>query len=109
MGKAVHVPGLKKALKTAWTRIGQCQPCLKEQRGANAKKGASSSSCPPPAPGRPRDPSKQVEVWMCLRCGLQLCDSNSTSDHFHKHHEVPRSDLHCVGLNVCTWKLWWVE
>ncbi len=50
-----------------------------------------------------------MTVWMCLRCGLQLCDSNSTSDHFRKHHEVPRSDLHCVGLNVNTWRLWCVE
>ncbi len=120
VGKAVHVAALKKSLKTAWTKVGVCSPCAKEQRGAargaNApaqdgkkKGGKASEPPPPPQAARPKDPSKPVTVWMCLRCGLQLCDSNSSADHFLKHHQVPRSDLHCVGLNVMTWRLWCQE
>ncbi len=120
VGKAVHVPGIKKALKTAWAKIGQCGPCAKEARQgatgtATATAKAKAGKAAEPAanslvqPGKAKDPSKPVHVWMCLRCGLQLCGDNSSSDHFRKHCHVPRSDVHCVGLNLMTWRLKCVE
>ena len=57
-------------------------------------------------------------MWLCLRCGLQLCDSNSTANHLAAHWAVPRSDLHCVAVNVtapaedhceASWDIWCSE
>ena len=117
VGKGIHLPALKKSLKTSWTRIGQCGPCLKEQRSRNTavnngggdpdkSKGAKSKDCLLAPHSKPVDPKVPVTIWMCLRCGLQLCDSNSTGKHFAKHMDVPRSDIHCVALNLMTWKLY---
>jgi hypothetical protein len=120
VGRAVSLPGLKKTLKVAWCRIGVCGPCGKDKRGAIAptsvqdakgKKGPQAKKAvvaapPPPPPAQPVDPSKPVTIWLCLRCGLQLCDSNSTANHCQAHLAVPRSDLHCVVVNCSTWKIW---
>ena len=51
---------------------------------------------------------------------LQLCDSNSTANHLAAHWAVPRSDLHCVAVNVtasaeepgggeASWDIWCSE
>ena len=87
-------------------KIGQCGPCLKDKRGTVASAAASSSgkgakgskaaataksSSAPAAPAKPVDPSRPIGVWLCLRCGLQLCDSNSTANHLAAHWAVPRS------------------
>ena len=123
VGKAVSLPGLKKSLKVAWCRIGQCGPCVKDRSagirggaaaadGAKGKKvgakaaNAATPAAPAAAPAKPVDPSRPIGVWLCLRCGLQLCDSNSTANHCKAHFVVPRSDLHCIVVDTDSWKIW---
>ena len=52
------------------------------------------------------DPSIPSSIWLCLRCGVQSCRPNVKSmnetkvGHALVHFKVPRSDLHCICLNV---------
>ncbi len=98
LGRAVSLPALKKSLKTSWTRVGQCSPCAKDARAAIKEAGRAVATSSSAAASPHNLPSK--EVWMCMRCGLQLCGGGDSQEHFAKHCAVPRSDSHCVGLNV---------
>lgn len=94
-GKAVHLPPIKKNLKTAWAKVGQCGLCVKEKKVMEMK---------------------ERTFWLCLRCGLQYCDvpfpENGTltcEGHLGKHLETPKSDLHCLFINVVVWKIWYSD
>lgn len=45
------------------------------------------------------------DIWICLKCGS--CGCGSEDDHHAcVHFEVPRSDSHCVALQLDTWTVW---
>ena len=49
------------------------------------------------------DPNIPSTVWLCLRCGVQSCrpkDPSKGGGHALQHFKVPRSDLHCICINV---------
>ena len=117
VGKAVHPAGLKKTLKMAMVRIGQCGVCVKIKREAlreqlpsvkgakKGKKGAPDKKAPLPIVGKTVEPS--TTIWLCLRCGAQTCgplkttkDILAAQSHCLNHFKVPRSDLHCVCVCV---------
>ena len=88
--------------------------------GGGRANSAKSNSPATVAPAKPVDPSRPIGVWLCLRCGVQLCDSNSTANHLAAHWAVPRSDLHCIAVNVtaassedgggeASWEIWCSE
>jgi len=57
------------------------------------------------------EPPKPVEtpsIWMCLKCGTQGCGNNSKK-HSFVHYKAPRSDLHCLVVNIESWDIWCYE
>lgn len=45
------------------------------------------------------------ETWMCLKCGS--CGCGTEDDHHARtHFEVPRSDSHCIALQLDKWTVW---
>ena len=109
VGKAVHIPSLKKALKASWFNFGACGACSKEKRNANAK-------FPPPTTGIniAKNLDQADSIWMCLKCGVQTCANpnikeNPEAGHTICHFKTPRSDLHCIFVNVVTWSLFCFE
>ncbi|XP_053792058.1 ubiquitin carboxyl-terminal hydrolase 16 isoform X2 [Vidua chalybeata] len=47
-----------------------------------------------------------TSIWLCLKCGHRGCDRNSPDQHALKHYETPRSDPHCLVLNLDSWSVW---
>nr|XP_054484421.1 ubiquitin carboxyl-terminal hydrolase 16-like isoform X3 [Agelaius phoeniceus] len=47
-----------------------------------------------------------TSIWLCLKCGHRGCDRNSPGQHALKHYETPRSDPHCLVLNLDNWSVW---
>ncbi|XP_069492468.1 ubiquitin carboxyl-terminal hydrolase 16 [Ambystoma mexicanum] len=45
-------------------------------------------------------------VWLCLKCGHRGCDRNSQEKHALQHYNTPRSDCHCLVLNLDNWSVW---
>uniref|UniRef100_H0ZTP4 Ubiquitin carboxyl-terminal hydrolase n=1 Tax=Taeniopygia guttata TaxID=59729 RepID=H0ZTP4_TAEGU len=45
-------------------------------------------------------------IWLCLKCGHRGCDRNSPDQHALKHFKTPRSDPHCLVLNLDSWSVW---
>lgn len=45
------------------------------------------------------------ETWMCLKCGSFGCGSED-EHHARTHFEVPRSDSHCIALQLDKWTVW---
>ena len=69
VGKAVNVSSLKKALKAAWIRIGACGPCAKDKR-------------------QQKQTFEGLDVWMCLKCGVQACGSKDSLKDGKGHAQV---------------------
>ena len=51
---------------------------------------------------------------MCLKCGVQTCANSNIKEkpeagHTFCHFKTPRSDLHCIFVNVVTWSLFCFE
>ncbi|KAM6946084.1 ubiquitin carboxyl-terminal hydrolase 16, partial [Aplochiton taeniatus] len=45
-------------------------------------------------------------IWACLKCGHIGCGRNSEHQHAIKHYEKPRSDPHCLVVNMDNWSVW---
>ncbi|XP_008265381.2 ubiquitin carboxyl-terminal hydrolase 16 isoform X1 [Oryctolagus cuniculus] len=45
-------------------------------------------------------------VWLCLKCGHQGCGRDSKEQHALKHYMTPRSEPHCLVLNLDNWSVW---
>ncbi|KAL2096617.1 hypothetical protein ACEWY4_008765 [Coilia grayii] len=45
-------------------------------------------------------------IWMCLKCGHRGCGRYSEDQHALKHFDKPRSDPHCLVLNLDNWSVW---
>ena len=169
VGKAVSLGAVKKTLKIAWVKVGQCTMCNKEsktvssvkkldhrglkktggkptlaeikkeqlvrakaeQRAAaeklkqereqkeklmsfkdeDKKDEESTDDAKVQTEEKKEEATKPVEaptMWMCLKCGSQGC-SNNPKQHSEGHYRVPRSDLHCLAVNIATWAIWCYE
>ena len=73
---------------------GACGPCAKDKR-------------------QQKQTFQDLDVWMCLKCGVQACgatdDLKDGKGHAQVHYKTPRSDLHCIFVNVNTWTLFCFE
>jgi len=47
-------------------------------------------------------------IWLCLKCGFQGCSAGEKG-HSYAHFKQPRSDLHCLVLNVESLDIWCYE
>lgn len=86
--KAVDLARLKKALKTGGFET-ECSEC---------KKSTQTEVSDP-------DYEEDLSLWMCLRCGSQLC-GRSRNKHALNHFNTPHSDCHALTANTTTWEVY---
>ncbi|XP_041319952.1 ubiquitin carboxyl-terminal hydrolase 16 isoform X5 [Pyrgilauda ruficollis] len=53
-----------------------------------------------------KETDEGTSIWLCLKCGHRGCGRNSPDQHALKHYETPRSDPHCLVLNLDNWSVW---
>uniref|UniRef100_A0A4W5M3W9 Ubiquitin carboxyl-terminal hydrolase n=1 Tax=Hucho hucho TaxID=62062 RepID=A0A4W5M3W9_9TELE len=70
-----------------------CQDCKGEEPAATVQAPSEETSETP-------------TTWMCLKCGHRGCGRTSEDQHAIKHYEKPRSDPHCLVLNLDNWSVW---
>ena len=112
VGKAVNVATLKKALKAAWIRVGNCGACAKDKR--QNIKAACKNAYVKTVGQQVKNLELASDIWMCLKCGVQSCGpenlkTNSEVGHTICHVKTPRSELHCIFVNVKSWKIYCFE
>ncbi|KAG6462873.1 hypothetical protein O3G_MSEX013510 [Manduca sexta] len=88
VAKAVDLTRLKKSLKAG----GFDKEC------AECKKTAKSEVSDP-------DFEEDLSLWMCLRCGSQLC-GRTRNKHALNHFNTPHSDCHALTANTTTWEVY---
>lgn len=99
-----------------WT---SCQDCSNDENKENVKSDSQEEQ------------ETQV-AWLCLKCGHRVsprispwpflhrfemnqyllwqgCGRYSENQHAIRHYETPRSDPHCLVINLDTWIVWWVR
>ncbi|XP_048202312.1 ubiquitin carboxyl-terminal hydrolase 16 isoform X3 [Perognathus longimembris pacificus] len=87
--KGLEQGNLKKALVNVEWNI--CQDCKTD----NKIKDKSEE-----------ETEENPSVWLCLKCGHQGCGRNSQEQHALKHYKTPRSEPHCLVLNLDNWSVW---
>ncbi|XP_006899470.1 PREDICTED: ubiquitin carboxyl-terminal hydrolase 16 isoform X2 [Elephantulus edwardii] len=87
--KGLEQGNLKKALVNVEWNI--CQDCKTDNK-VNDKSEEETEENP--------------SIWLCLKCGHQGCGRNSQEQHALKHYMTPRSELHCLVLNLDNWSVW---
>ncbi|XP_007941702.1 ubiquitin carboxyl-terminal hydrolase 16 [Orycteropus afer afer] len=87
--KGLEQGNLKKALVNVEWNI--CQDCKMD----NKVKDKSEE-----------ETEENSSVWLCLKCGHQGCGRNSQEKHALKHYMTPRSEPHCLVLNLDNWSVW---
>ncbi|KPJ12856.1 Ubiquitin carboxyl-terminal hydrolase 16 [Papilio machaon] len=88
VAKAVDLTRLKKSLKSGGFEK-ECSECKK------------SNKIEVPDPNFEED----VTLWMCLRCGSQLC-GRTRNKHALNHFNTPHSDCHSLTANTTTWEIY---
>lgn len=88
VAKAVDLTRLKKTLKTGGF----------EKECAECKKAAKNEVSDP-------DFEEDLTLWMCLRCGSQLC-GRARNKHALNHFNTPHSDCHALTTNTTTWEIY---
>ncbi|XP_055965448.1 ubiquitin carboxyl-terminal hydrolase 16 isoform X2 [Sorex fumeus] len=87
--KGLEQSNLKKALVNVEWNI--CQDCKTDNKVKDKSEEESEEN-----------PS----IWLCLKCGHQGCGRNSQEQHALKHYMTPRSEPHCLVLNLDNWSVW---
>ncbi|XP_045774655.1 ubiquitin carboxyl-terminal hydrolase 16 isoform X2 [Maniola jurtina] len=88
VARAVELAKLKRALKTNGFEK-ECVECKK-----STKTEVTDS-----------DFEEDLTLWMCLRCGSQLC-GRMRNKHALNHFNTPHSDLHAITANTTTWEVY---
>lgn len=88
IAKAVDLTRLKKTLKTGGFDK-ECTECNKSSK--------NEVSDP--------DYEEDLALWMCLRCGSQLC-GRARNQHALNHFNTPHSDCHALCTNTTSWEVY---
>lgn len=88
VGKAVDLTRLKKTLKTSGF----------EKECAECNKTSKNEVLDP-------DFEEDFTLWMCLRCGSQLC-GRARNKHALHHFNTPHSDCHALCTNTSSWEVY---
>lgn len=88
VAKAVDLAKLKRALKTSGFEK-ECAECKKHPKT------------------EVDDPNFEIDLslWMCLRCGTQLC-GRAQNKHALNHFNIPHSDCHALTANTSSWEVY---
>ncbi|KAM6223494.1 ubiquitin carboxyl-terminal hydrolase 16 [Rhynchocyon petersi] len=87
--KGLEQGNLKKALVNVEWNV--CQDCKTDNRVKDKSE---------------EETEENPSVWLCLKCGHQGCGRNSQEQHALKHYLTPRSEPHCLVLNLDNWSVW---
>ncbi|XP_029649538.1 ubiquitin carboxyl-terminal hydrolase 45 isoform X3 [Octopus sinensis] len=93
VNKAVNFAAMKKSLLKE--KFGICKDCPKKTE--NKKISDTSLAV--------NGDDYEGTLWVCLLCGNQGCDRNSTSKHALKHYENSHS-CHFIVINTTSWTAW---
>lgn len=88
--KGLEQGNLKKSLPE--TPFNMCQDCQTDNKAKEEKIEEETVEAP--------------SIWLCLKCGHRGCDRNSQEKHALQHYNTPRSDCHCLVLNLDNWSVW---
>lgn len=100
--KSVDFNSIKKTLKTVGLENKTCQDCVKEPSTTASPSNGVDLSLALPSEEEGAD-----ALWMCLKCGVQLCrESPSHAMHAQLHFQKPRSEPHAMFVNTATFKVW---
>ncbi|GAB1607876.1 ubiquitin carboxyl-terminal hydrolase 45-like isoform X4 [Argonauta hians] len=97
VNSAVNFAAMKKSLLKE--KFGVCKECSK--KGENKKLCDSSSVAV-------NGDDYEGTIWVCLLCGNQGCDRNSSCKHALKHYENSHS-CHFIVINTTSWDTWCYE
>lgn len=90
--RCVDFSAIKRALKTNGLENKVCSECTREATAPSNGERANDDS------------DEDSVLWLCLRCGEQLCWTGNA--HARKHFDKPRSDPHWLFVNTVTFKVW---
>lgn len=102
--KCVEFNTIKKALKTTGLESKVCYECQRSN--------TTQTTVIPPTQLESSDALSPLDeeasaLWLCLKCGVQLCRQNANKDsHYLEHFQKPRSDPHCLFVNTTTFSVW---
>ncbi|KAM3959632.1 LOW QUALITY PROTEIN: ubiquitin specific protease 16/45 [Aphomia sociella] len=86
IAKAIYLTKLKKSLNGGFEK--ECAEC----------KSSSKTEVSDP------DFEEDLTLWMCLRCGSQLC-GRARNKHALSHYNTSHSDSHSLTANTTTWEV----
>ncbi|XP_017054947.1 ubiquitin carboxyl-terminal hydrolase 16 [Drosophila ficusphila] len=103
---------IKKAVDATWLRrqlkatglLYECSQCQKLGKTA-AEAGGTAG---PGSGGEPGDFEFDSTLWLCLKCGSQLC-GRARHKHALEHYQTPRSDSHALAMNTRSFDIWCYE
>lgn len=84
--RAVDPQRLRRAYKKSSFENEKCVECAKMPNGGGLDD---------------KDFEYDQTLWMCLKCGSNLC-GRTVNQHALKHHQTPRSESHAITLNTTT-------
>ncbi|XP_016982454.1 ubiquitin carboxyl-terminal hydrolase 45 [Drosophila rhopaloa] len=100
--KAVDAARLRRLLKPTGL-LYECSQCQKLGKTAGADGAAGSGSG-----GDPGDFEFDSTLWLCLKCGSQLC-GRARHKHALDHYQTPHSDSHALAMNTRSFDIWCYE
>lgn len=102
--KCVDFNIIKKTLKTIGLENKDCQECAKESTATAAAATANGLDL---SLALPIDEDGLDALWMCLKCGVQVCRQGSNHVmHALLHFQKPRSEPHAMFVNTSSFKVW---
>lgn len=97
--RAVDATKLRRQLKTTGLvyECSQCQKLGQQKQSPDADAGPKSG-----------DIEYDSTLWLCLKCGTQLC-GRSRNKHALEHHKTPRSESHALAMNTRSFDIYCYE
>ncbi|KAH8289790.1 hypothetical protein KR054_011106 [Drosophila jambulina] len=106
--KAVDVTRLRRQLRLTGL-LYECSQCQKNSGASGTEATPSATGGSPSAGGgEPGDYEFDSTLWLCLKCGSQLC-GRARRKHALEHYQTPHSDSHALAMNTRSFDIWCYE
>ncbi|KAH8357960.1 hypothetical protein KR200_007226 [Drosophila serrata] len=107
--KAVDAARLRRQLRSTGLlyECSQCQKLCQAKTAASGTESATSASGSAGG-GEPGDYEFDSTLWLCLKCGIQLC-GRARKKHALEHYQTPHSDSHALAMNTRSFDIWCYE
>ncbi|EDX01119.2 ubiquitin carboxyl-terminal hydrolase 16 [Drosophila yakuba] len=105
--KAVDAARLRRLLKSTGL-LYECSQCQKLGKTVGSGAGSESGEGAGGSGGDPADFEFDSTLWLCLKCGSQLC-GRARHKHALEHYQTPHSDSHALAMNTRSFDIWCYE